>query len=349
MGAYTAIGASKPWPDLFGAMQEAAKNFVDIHELQAKIGQCLARLVGTEAAMVSSGAAGAITLGTCACLTGKDLANIRQLPDITSSKREVVIQAPHRNPFDHCVRSTGAKLVVVENVDQFRNVVGDNTAMMYFLGSAQSSPIPLECCLEVARDVGFPLLVDAANMLPPWENVRRVASLKVDLVCISGGKHMRGPQGSGILAGRHDLIEAALLNSSPYEDTFGRSMKVGRDEMVALWLAAERYARLDFAAMEALWLRQAEYLVQHLSAIPDLKVEIAPYESVRRIPRVKISWDEKMLRFTGDECEKRLLEGEPRIAVLRSHLQGIVLAPFMADPGDERLVARRFQEIFSTL
>jgi L-seryl-tRNA(Ser) seleniumtransferase len=348
-GAYTMLGASKPWPDLYSVMQEASRYFVDLGELQDKIGERLARLIGTESAMVTSGAAAAITLGTCGCLTGNDLGKIQHLPALTGRKTEVIIQAAHRNPFDHCVRSTGAKLLVVRTKAQFLSAAGPKTAMMYYLGSAQHSPVSLEECLEVAKKAGFPIMVDAANMLPPWENVKKMATVGADLICISGGKHMRGPQNTGILAGRRDLIRGARLNSGPHEDTLGRPMKVGRGEMVAVLIAAERYAKLDFVAIQSAWMKQAQFLVRELSTIPGVTSEFAPYETVRRIPRVAVSWNEQEMKLSAAECQKQLLEGSPRIAVLENQPQGILLAMFMADPGDERLVVRRFRQIFSAI
>jgi len=341
------IGASKPWPDLYRVMKEASSHFVDLCELQDKVGERLAKLVGTEASMVTSGAAAAITLGACACLTGEDPEKICRVPELRGTKTEILIQASHRNPFDHCLRNTGAKLNVVETWDQLLNAAGTQTAMMYFLGSAERSPISLKQCLQVAREAAFPVMVDGANMLPPWENVQQAAAAGADLICISGGKHMRGPQSAGILAGRRELIASARLNSGPHEDTLGRPMKVGREEMVAILIAAERYAKLNFTAIQSAWMKQAQFVIREVATVPDVNATMAPFEEVRRIPRVAISWNEQKLGLTSTSCEQQLWDGTPRIAVLRNEPQGILLAMFMADPGDERLVVRRIKEIFS--
>ena len=160
-------------------------------------------------------------------------------------------------------------------------------------------------------------MVDAANMLPPWDNVRRLAGLGVDLICISGGKHMRGPQCSGILAGRRNLIQSAWLNSSPHSDSLGRPIKVGREEMVTAWLTAEKYSRLDFDAIDRQCVRQAEYLERELSTVPGLKLERTPVDRTRKIRRVQVHWDEQALGITAGDVERLLMEGEPRIAVGR--------------------------------
>ena len=277
--------------------------------------------------MVTPGAAAAICLGTCASLTGSDTKKVRQLPDLTGMKKEVIIQKVHRNGYDHAVRSTGVRIVDVESERALIDAIGDQTAMMYFLGGTSGdwrwdTPVSLERCREITRRAGVPLMVDAANMLPPWDNIRRLASLGVDLICISGGKHMRGPQCSGILAGRRDLIQSAWLNSSPHSDSLGRPMKVGREEMVTAWLTAEKYSRLDFDAIDRQCVKQAEYLERELSAVPGLKLERTPVDRTRKIRRVMVHWDERALGITARDVERLLMEGEPRIAVGRAAASG---------------------------
>jgi uncharacterized pyridoxal phosphate-dependent enzyme len=350
VGTLTTIGASKMWEDLHEAAAQASGEYVVLEELKDKIGERLSALIGCEDAMVTSGAAGAICLGTCASLTGSDTQKVRQLPDLTGMKKEVVIQKVHRNGYDHAVRSTGVRIVEVESEQALIDAIGEQTAMMYFLGGTSGdwrweTPVSLERCREITRRAGVPLMVDAANMLPPWENLRRLASVPVDLICISGGKHMRGPQCSGILAGRRDLVQAAWLNSSPHSDSLGRPMKVGREEMVMAWLTAEKYSRLDFEAIDRQCVKQAEYLERELSAVRGLKVERSPVDRTRNIRRVMVQWDEQALKITGRDVERLLMEGEPRIAAGRSP-QGIELTVFMNDAGDEKLAVKRLREIF---
>ena len=351
-GTHTVLGASKIWPEIHDAMAEASRHYVVLDELHDKIAARLADLMGCEDAMVTTGTAGAITLGTAACLTGMDSAKVRQLPDLTGMKSEAIIQKIHRNGYDHAVRNAGLKIIEVEGMDQLRNAASERTAMMYYLGGESgdadwtTDPISLQDCLELSRKAGFPVLVDAANMLPPWDNIHKLSALKTDLICLSGGKHMRGPQCSGILAGRKDLVRAARLNSSPHPDSLGRPLKVGREEMVGIWLAAEKYSRLDFAALDRQNENQANYLASELQKIPGMQVSHAPHDRTRRVHRIRAEWDEKALGISPDQCEKQLLEGDPRIAVLRSK-RAIMFVMFMNDPGDEKLVARRMREIFA--
>jgi L-seryl-tRNA(Ser) seleniumtransferase len=350
-GTHTTIGASKQWPEVHEAMASASSQYVSLDELQEKVGARLSQLIGTQAAMVTTGAAGAIQLGTCACLTGNDVSKARRLPDLTGMKTEVIIQKIHRNGYDHAVRNTGVRIVEVESADELSRTVNANTAMMYFLGGTsgdyawKTQPVGVEECLRILRKAGVPLLVDAANMLPPWGNLQKLAAAGVDLICVSGGKHMRGPQCSGILAGRKDLIEAAKINSSPHSDSFGRPLKVGREEMVGILLAAEKYSKLDFAAVDRECLRQAEYLRETIGRVKGVETGLTPSDLTRTIRRVYVTWDEKALGLTAAECEKQLWDGNPRIAVQRHQPQGILLTVFMNDAGEEKAAARRMVEI----
>jgi len=349
-GTHTTIGASKIREGLHEAMEEASREYVSLEELQEKIGERLSRLCGTESAMVTTGAAGAICLGTCACLTGEDTAKVRRLPDLLGMKTQVVIQKRHRNGYDHAVRNTGVKIVEVETRAELEAAVRGPVAMMYFLGGSShdwewETPIPLAECLEVTKKAGVPLMVDAANMLPPWGNIPKLGAQGVELIAISGGKHMRGPQCSGILAGRKDLIRASWLNSNPHSDSLGRPMKVGREEMVGVWLACEQYAKLDFEALDRESARQADFLIAEFNKLKGVKAERTPFDLTRRVHRVKVSWDETGRGLTVADVEKQLRAGEPRICVIRGK-QWLEFTVFMNEPGDEKLAAKRMREIF---
>jgi L-seryl-tRNA(Ser) seleniumtransferase len=265
-------------------------------------------------------------------------------------KTEVIIQKLHRNGYDHAVRSAGVQIVEVETIEQLEKTCGPQTAMMYYLGGtshdyAQAPAIPIEQCLAVTKKAGVPVLVDAANMLPPWSNIPKLGALGVELIAISGGKHMRGPQCSGILAGRKDLIRAAALNSSPHSDSLGRPMKAGREEIVGCWLACEKYAKLDFEAIDRESAQQAAYLIEQLQKIKGLTVEKTPFDRTRRVHRVKVTWDESTVGIDSRAVMQRLRDGEPRIVVLRAN-PGIEFTVFMNERGEEKIAARRMREIF---
>lgn len=351
-GTYTTIGASKQWPELFEAQAEAAREYVVLEELQDAIGRRLAELAGTEAAMVSTGAAGSIAIGTYACIAGEDPDRIKRLPDLTGMKDEVIIQRVHRISYDHAVRGAGTKIVEVETPEQLERAIGPRTAMMYFLpGNTNDRTwrkdwIRLEDTLKRTKPAGVPVLADCANILPPWDNIPKLAKSGVDLMAISGGKHMRGPQCSGILAGREDLVRAAWLNSNPHSDSNGRPMKVGREEMVALYLACEKYASLDFERIDRESAMQARNLARGLGRIPGIRTSRGPFERMRRVHRVNVTWDENRIGVTARQVEQELMEGEPRIAVTRSSAGGLQFAVFMNEAGDEEAAIQRMREIF---
>ncbi len=350
-GTHTTIGASKQWPELFEAQAEAARDYVVLEELQDAIGNRLAKLSGTDAAMVSTGAAGSIAIGTYACIAGDDARKIKRLPELTGMKDEVIIQKLHRISYDHAVRGAGVKIVEIETLGQLERAVNPSTAMMYFLpGNTDDRNwgddwISLRDALRVLKAAGVPVLADCANILPPWDNIPKLARSGVDLMAISGGKHMRGPQCSGILAGRKDLIRAAWLNSNPHSDSNGRPMKVGREEMVALWLACEKYAALDFSREDKNSERQARALMRELRGIPGVRTERPPFERMRRVHRVTAIWDEGRMGVTAREVEQQLMEGEPRIAVGRPREGSVQFTVFMNEPGDTKIAAKRMREI----
>ena len=336
-------------PEVVRAMAEASRFFIPLPELEKKVGTRIAELLKAPAAMVTCGAAAAIALGTYGCLTGLDTAKVRALPELTGMRKRAVILKAHRNGYDHAVRGAGVRLVEVEGREELAKALADDCAVFYYLGGTshdwEAEPsLPVEECLAAARRARVPLLVDAANMLPGWDNVTRLGAMGVDLIALSGGKHIRGPQSSGILAGRRELIQAATLNSSPYSDSQGRPMKVNREEMVGLWVAVERYAKLDFAALDRESARQADYLIEGFRAL-GLRAERTPFDRTRRVHRVRIGWDVGRSALTAEAVVKKLWDGEPRISVA-VHKGQIEFTCFMNESGEEKVALRRMREIF---
>jgi L-seryl-tRNA(Ser) seleniumtransferase len=351
-GTHTTLGASKQWQECFQAQAEAAREYIVLEELQEAIGERLAKLCGTESAMVSTGAAGAIAIGTYACVAGDDPVTIRQLPNLEGMKDEVIIQKCHRVSYDHAVRGAGVKIVEVETLDELKAAVNEKTAMVYFLPGNNDDYdwgdwVRIDDVLKVTKPAGVPVLADCANILPPWKNIPDFAASGCDLLAISGGKHMRGPQSAGILAGPKDLIRKAWLNSNPHSDSNGRPMKVDREGMVALWTACEIYAALDFDKLDKECERQAQWLSAELAKIPGLRVEMLRNENMRRVHRVGVWWDADKAGKTAKEVEAELLDGEPRIAIAGAPDGGIAFCVFMNEAGEEELAARRMREIFA--
>jgi len=237
-GTYTTLTASLMAPEVMQAIDYCAKQYVHLNELHDRVGERIASLIGCEAAMVSAGAASALTLGTAACMTGANEELIRRLPDATGMKTEVIIQKSHRYGYDHAVRNCGTHFVEVETREQLENAVNGNTVMMLFFNAANPpAPIKAEEFAQLGKKHGIPTFNDAAADVPPVSHFSEYIKMGFDLVTFSGGKGIRGPQSAGLLLGRKDLIHAARMNASPNSDAIGRGMKVNKEELVGMMAA----------------------------------------------------------------------------------------------------------------
>jgi L-seryl-tRNA(Ser) seleniumtransferase len=344
-GHTTAFGGSLMPVEVLRAMQEANDVFVDMQELQAAAGQHIARIMGTEFAMVSAGSFSAMLLGCAACLTGKDPAKVDALPHPTWARREVLVQKAHRVGYDRAYRAAGATLREFETREQLEAAISDRTAMLAALASTSQNPRPgvmtIEEYIELGKKHGVPVLVDAASELPPMTNLTRWS--KADLVVFSGGKGILGPQSSGILAGRADLIEAAVVNASPNAN-IGRGMKVGKEEIIGLVVALDRYVNLDHATVIETWNKKARFLADQLQGI-------GGFTAVYRVNRsgfgeVRIDWDRKVIPVTGKQAAHKLFHGEPRLMYYDDDSGGVLQTRCMKD-GDEILAARRLRQFFA--
>lgn len=346
-GVFTYLTGSLLAPEVMQAMKDASHHFVYLVELQQKAGVKIAQLLGVEAAMVTSGAAGAILLGTAACLTGNDSQRIAQLPDVTGMKSEVIIQKTHRNPFDHAIRNTGVRLVEVETPEELDGAISEKTAMMYFLNAAQNTgKIGLEKWVKIGKECGIPTFNDAAADVPPVAHLSDYNKMGFDLVAFSGGKGLRGPQCAGLMLGRKDLIDAAILNNNPYEDTIGRPSKVGKEEIVGMFAAVERYLRIDHEAEWKDWEQMVQAMENILTSVPGVQTGRFVPEVANHVPHLYLKWDESELGITKAECAMQLREGEPSIEVLEDEYpQGMSVTPFMMKPDEELIVARRIKDI----
>ena len=348
-GTYTFLTGSLLPPEVAQAMEEASRHYVWILELQQAVGQKIAQMLGVEAAMVTSGAAGAIMLGTAACVAGKDPERIARLPDITGMKSEVIIQKSHRNAFDHAIRNVGVRLVVVETLEEMENAISEKTAMMYFLNEAQNhGQVGLEKFVEVGKRRGVPTFNDAAADVPPPSHLSDYNKMGFDMVAFSGGKGLRGPQCAGLLLGRKDLVEAALLNNNPHEDTIGRPCKVGKEEIVGMFVALERYVNVNHDAEWKDWEARLGVIEKAVASVPGVRTSRFVPEIANHVPHLSLQWDETAFGLTQAECAKQLEEGEPSIICLaEEHSPGLSVTPFMLQPGEERIVARRLKEILN--
>lgn len=344
----TRFGGSRMPEEVLQAMAEANDYFVDMDELTIAAGKRVAEVVHAEAALITSGAFGGLVLGSAACLTGTDTDKMKALPHPSWSKKECLIQTPHRFFYDRAYRAAGMTIVEVETREQFVNAINENTAMTACLAMAEHAhagdPTVMmpEEHVEIGRKTGVPVMIDAASELPPTENLTRYTEMGGDLVIISGGKGLRGPQSTGILAGRADLIEAARLQAAPNAH-LGRGMKVGKEEIIGLIAALNRYGNLDHDAVQQEWLARAEYVAGQLQDIPGLQATTGI--NARGIPHVALEWDEKVIPMSREEMRARLKEGKPRLALSGLNDGNKVVTRCMRD-GEDVLAAKQLRQFF---
>jgi uncharacterized pyridoxal phosphate-dependent enzyme len=345
-GTYTALTASLMAPEVMQAIDYCSKHYVHLNELHDRVGERIASLIGCEAALVSAGAASALTLGTAACMTGANEELIRRLPDTTGMKTEVIIQKAHRYGYDHAVRNCGTHFVEVETREQLENAVNGNTVMMLFFNAATPpAPIKAEEFTQLGKKHGVPTFNDAAADVPPVSHLSDYIKMGFDLVTFSGGKGIRGPQSAGLLLGRKDLIHAARLNASPNSDAIGRGMKVNKEELVGMMAAVEAYIKKDHEAEWRDWEGRVKTIADSVGPVSSVKAEPFVPEISNSVPHLRITWDESQLKITAAEATKKLLEGNPSIELRPGAPKGIEVAVWMMQPGDAQVVARRIREV----
>jgi L-seryl-tRNA(Ser) seleniumtransferase len=354
-GTFTALTASLMWPEVVEAMNYASKTFVTLNDLQEAAGKRVAELIGCEAAMITSGAAAALTVGTAACVAGKNPDWIKRIPDLagTGMKSEVIVQKSHRYAYDHAVRNCGIKMVEVETADELEKAVNEKTAMMLFFNDADPrGKIKIEEFVALGKKHNIPTFNDAAADAPPTENLSKYTKMGFDLVTFSGGKGLRGPQSAGLLLGRKDLIEAARLNCSPNSDSIGRGMKVNKEEMVGMMVAVEMYLKRDAEAEWKEWERRAKLITDSVAKVPAVKAEIHVPPIANHVPTVRLSWEKAALPLTADDARKQLREGKPSIEIApgsspsKAEKQEIGIGVWQMQPGEAETVARRLREVF---
>jgi D-glucosaminate-6-phosphate ammonia-lyase len=344
-GTYTTVGGSLMPPEVVQAMAEAAGSFVSIPELQEKVGARIAGLLNSPAAMVTAGAASAITIATVASITLSDPQAIDRLPDTTGLKNEVVIQKAHQSEYEPQILLAGARLVWVESRAELDRAISPRTAMMFFLNYAEPlGQIKRDEWIAVGKKRGVPLFSDAAADVPPVTRFAEYLHQGFDLVAFSGGKALRGPQSSGLLLGRPDLIAACQRAISPSMG-IGRGMKVGKEEIVGLLAAVERYVELDHAAEWRTWESRAAEMVDLLAPIPGVSVRRTVPEIANHSPHVVIEWSQGNCALAAEEVVRRLRASDPPIAVLQEGERTLRVAVWTLRGDEHRIVAKQVEQL----
>jgi L-seryl-tRNA(Ser) seleniumtransferase len=333
-------------PEVRAAWDYAAEHYVMLNELHDRVGERIAKICRAEAAMVTSGAAAAMTLGTAGVLTGTDRQKMVHLPQLVDMKSEVIIQKSHRFGYDHAVRNCGVRLIEVETADELERAVTWHTAMMLFYNNNNSvGQIRDEEFVRLGRKHGIPTMNDCAADVPPVENLWRYVEMGFDMVVFSGGKGLRGPQSAGILAGRKEFIEAARLNAPPNGNAIGRGMKVNKEEMLAMLVALESYVSKDHAAERREFDRRAETVRAAVTTVPGVTAEVFVPEVANHVPHIRVSWDAAALGMTPSEVSRQLRDGTPSIGVRPGN--ELVVGVWMMRDGEAEVVAQRLREVLS--
>jgi L-seryl-tRNA(Ser) seleniumtransferase len=344
-GTFTDMTASLMPDEVMDAINYASKQFVPLTELHDRIGERIATLVKAEAAMVTSGAASAMTLGTAGVLTGLDNQKIVDLPKLTGMKSEVIMLKSHRFGYDHAVRNTGVTIVEVETAEGLEKAITPQTAMMLFYNNNNAlGAVRDEQFVALGKKHGVVTMNDCAADVPPVENLWKYTAMGFDLVAFSGGKGIRGPQSAGLLLGRKDLIAAARANAAPNGNSIGRGMKVNKEEMLGMLAALERYLKLDHASLDREFQKRAEVVLKSLAGLPGITAAITVPEVANHVPHVAVKIDQAAAGITGQEVSRKLREGTPSIGVRPG--DELLIGVWMMEPGEEKVVAKRLREVF---
>jgi L-seryl-tRNA(Ser) seleniumtransferase len=348
-GTMTTLGGSLIHPEVEVIMTQASRHFVSIPGLEEAAGKRIAQMLKLPegySALVTSGAAAAIQSGLAGILTGDNESLIKQLPDLTGMKSEVIIQKSHRNPFDHQLRGTGAKLIEIETRDQFRAAVNDRTAMMHFTNFANDAgQIKVDEWVKLAKEYKLPCFNDAAADTPPISHLWDYTNMGYDLVSFSGGKAIRGPQCAGLLIGRQDLIHYALLNNSPYEDTLGRGQKVGKEEIIGMIKALELHLKDDYDALDKEWQNRLELVSREITKVPGVTTKFFTPAIANHVPHMQIIWDAR-ISLTPQQVSQLLRNSKPSIVMSAGEEKpGLAMNSFMLQPGEDQIVAEHLSRI----
>ncbi|GAA0534243.1 aminotransferase class V-fold PLP-dependent enzyme [Chitinophaga japonensis] len=354
-GTYTSMTGSLMLPEVLSAIQYASKEYVILDDLQDKVGQRIASLAKCEYAVVTSGAASAITLGLTGVLTGMDEKKAELVPHLagTGMKTEVVMQKAHDIPYAHALKNTGVKVILVETKAELEKAINDQTAMLFFVNANNfDGQVQVEEFLQVAKAHRLPAMIDCAADVPPVENLWKYTAMGYDMVCFSGGKGIRGPQSAGLLLGKEKYIKAARLSMPPRGNTVGRGMKVNKEEILGMLVALELYLQKDHAKEWKQWEAQVALIGNAAASVPGVHTATKVPPIANHIPTLHVSWDPAKLPLSAAALQEKLRKGTPSIEVAGSpegKPHAISITTWMMVPGQEKIVAARLKEALSNV
>jgi len=344
-GTYTFMSGCLMHDEVLDAIRSTAHDFAMIDEVQDKVGARIAALCHAEAATVTAGCWSALVLGTAGVLTGMDTGKVAQLPNLEGMKSEVISQKSHNQGYVHALTNTGVKIVEIETEADLERAMNEKTAMMWFLNYAgPDGKIPDKEWVALGRKYGIPTMNDMAADATPVENMWKYNDMGFDLVCVSGGKGIRGPQSAGILMGRKDLIAAARLNAPPRGGNIGRGMKVNKEEILGMYVALEKFISLDHDKQWKIWEDRISIMENAARKVSGVTTTVMVPPVANRTPTLIIAWDINKVKVSRDEFQERLRKGDPSVELMGGKDNSIVITSWNLQPGQEKQVASRLQE-----
>jgi L-seryl-tRNA(Ser) seleniumtransferase len=358
-GTYTYLTASVMPPQVQRAVAQAALHPVVLDDLQKASGEYIARRLRCEGAVVTSGASGALTLATAACIAAANGCRPDQIPqEVATMKNEVIVQKAHRYEYDHAMLLCGIRIVEVVTVDDYKRAFTPKTIMTNFFNAAEAAEIDRQTWLDIAHQHNVPCHIDAAADMPPVENLWKYTGMGYDLVCFSGGKGIRGPQNAGLLLGRKRLTDLAAANDNPVGEAVGRGMKVAKEQIVGMVAAVDWVLEQNDEANQAEYMRRAETIIRAVKDVPTMKTEVFVPEIANHVPHLILAYDPQVVGITPKQVQDRLRAQPPRIELnpatgasgrlgTHSNENTIVVGTWMLLPGEAETVGRRLHEVLT--
>lgn len=349
-GTYTFMTGSLMRPEVIEAIQSTANEFCLLDEVQDKVGEKIANLVRSESAVVTAGCFSAMTLGLAGVLTGMDPKKVEQLPHIegTGMKSEVIIQKGHNVGYSQALTNTGCKIVFIETIQDLENAINPKTALLWFLNiQSDKGMITHEEWVAAGKKHNIPTMIDMAADVPPLSNLFKFNDMGFDLVCVSGGKAIRGPQSAGILMGKKNFIAAARLSMPPRGSNIGRGMKINKEEIIGMYVALDLYFKYDHNKEWKVWEARVNTIQKAINQIKGLKTEIKVPALGNVTPTLHVTWDKSKVRITTLELQESLRKGSPSIEIVNGGDEHISITTWVMKKGEDALVAKRLKEVLS--
>ena len=344
-GTYTAMTGSLMDEDVVATIIDASKEFMMLDEVQTKVGEKIAALTHAESAVVTAGCFSAMTLGLAGVLTGLDQKKVEQMPHLTNSgmKSEVIAQKGHSVGYSHALTNTGCTIVQVETIADVEKAINEKTALLWFLHiQSDKGQIQHQEWVNLGKKHNIPTMIDIAADVPPVENLWKFNDMGFDLVCVSGGKAMRGPQSAGILMGKKELIAAARLSMPPRGSTIGRGMKINKEEILGMYVALEKFVNTDPQKQWKVWEDRAAMIANAAKSVKGVMVETTAPPLGNHTPTLRITWD-TTVKISPKNLQEALRSGNPSIETVGDST-GIGMTTWMLKPGQEKIVASRLKE-----